>query len=163
MTEDKNTLFGEFVLLDQRARALLGEFYGWLKSQEGTGLPAEEASALAHHADRYLRDFLVDILETEPEKSSLAAVRSYLGNWYIINTLEPTFAQMEEIAKALLLYHRWANLKGLVDMATLGEVEKALLDKKFFTGRLESFWELDEKGITAWREVDDYRRPSRLQ
>ncbi|MDF1523322.1 MAG: hypothetical protein P1P87_10945, partial [Trueperaceae bacterium] len=46
----------------------------------------EGAGALAHAADRYLRDFVVDIRETGPADADPCLPRDYLANWYIIHT-----------------------------------------------------------------------------
>ena len=110
-----NILFGKFVELDNQCRELLGNFYEWMKAPHGAGLKEQEASDLAHAADRYLRDFVVDIKELPPTKSDISTVRQYLGNWYPINTLEPSHEEVDRISKALALFHGWAKSGDILD------------------------------------------------
>ncbi|TAL16937.1 hypothetical protein EPN96_07090 [bacterium] len=154
-----NNLFENFVEMDGRARGFLGLFYQWLRSGTGPALADQKASDLAHKADRYLRDFVVDILELAPEKSDAETVRKYLGNWYIINTLGPTLEELDLIGESLRLFHQWAALRGIIGKDTEAGVIAALSKMDFFHGRLESFWSLRPEGITGWRAVDDYRKP----
>ena len=147
----------DFVRLDGLCVDLLSAFYGWV--QRG-GVSAEEATPLAHAADRYLRDFLADILETGPTDASAATARQYLGNWYIVNTLDPTHGEVDLILRSFRLLYRFLADADLLGDEALREAEEALSDEAFFHQRLEDFWDLTPDGISAWRSVDDYRRSS---
>jgi hypothetical protein len=150
-------VFEEFIARDRYAAALLRRFFVWMTAPEGGGLDPLTAGTFAHDADRYLRDFVVDLLEHPPERSGDGVVRSYLGNWYIIHTLEPSHAEIDRIAGALRLLHRWAAEAGVVSTETARKVEDALRDPSFFHDRLDAFWDLTPERIAAWRDVDDYR------
>lgn len=159
MADDTYTLHGtaDLVRLDSACHGLLKQFVGWLQ-QAPHSLPASEAGELTHAADRYLRDFLVDILETGPADADPTLVRRYLANWYIIHTLEPTAREVDRILCALdLLYHFLAE-RGILDPAGAERVRSQLLDRDYYQRRLETFWELAPDTIAAWRAVDDYRR-----
>ena len=151
----------DFVRLDTLCAELLQGFAAWLRG-EGGGLPPEEAGALAHAADRYLRDFVVDCKETGPADEDPTLVRQYLANWYIIHTLYPTHEEIDRIIAALRRLYAYLARVGLVGEATRAAVERSLADAAFFHDRLESFWDLTPEGIDAWRSVDDYR-PRRPQ
>jgi hypothetical protein len=154
----KVSFFENFVEMDGRARGFLGLFYQWLRSEAGPSLADQRASDLAHKADRYLRDFVVDILELPPEKTDAKTVRMYIGNWYIINTLGPSLEELDLIVESLRLFHQWAALRGIIEKETEAGVILALSETGYFHERLESFWSLKPEGITGWRAVDDYRK-----
>lgn len=150
----------DFLRLDGCCADLLRDFFDWLQGEEGVGLRAEEASALAHAADRYLRDFVVDILETGPADGDPALPRQYLANWYIIHTLAPTHEEMEQIREALTRVYRFLAVRGLLAQDAAAAAARNLADPGYFRNRLEEFWDLAPEAIPAWRAVDDYRRRS---
>lgn len=148
-------MFSGFVEKDARCVELLASFYEWLKAPEGRGLAPEKASPLANDADRYLRDFLVDILERDAGGSTPATVTGYLGNWYIVNTLIPTHEEIDRIAGALAFLHEFAALKGVVGSGAADGVTSLLADPTHFHERLEEFWDLTPEAIPTWKSLDD--------
>ena len=80
-----------------------------------------------------------------------------MKNWYIIHTLEPNHAEMDRIARALTLFHRWAAEQGHVSEGAAEAVAGALASTDFFHARLDAFFDLTSERIDAWRDVDDYR------
>ncbi|PLX41173.1 MAG: hypothetical protein C0608_06830 [Deltaproteobacteria bacterium] len=154
---EREPLFHKFTQMDADASALLVEYYEWLQDKEGKGLTPEAASPLAHAADRYLRDFLVDIMETPAKASSASHIRCYIGNWYPINTLEPSHDDIDLIATSLLFLHQWGEGAGKIEAATLGEVANLLESTQYFHQRLEKFWALTPEEVTEWRRENDYR------
>jgi hypothetical protein len=152
----------DFVRLDRLCAEVLGDFFAWLQSPQGGGISPEAASQLAHAADRYLRDFVVDILESGPADPDPTLPRRYLGNWYIVNTLTPTHEEIDRILEALCRLYLYLEREGVLGPAEVQGVLHALEDGDFFHRRLEAFWDLKPEGVGAWREVEDYRvrRPS---
>lgn len=155
-------LFAEFFEMDSAAMETLGRFFKWLQTSEGGDHEAKTASALSHDADRYAREFLIEVRETPIAGTGAAHVASYLGNWWIINTLTPTEEEQARIALALTALHRYLASEGMITGAASKEAEKILADSDRFKKRLEDFWELTPEGIDAWRAVDDYRRSSKI-
>jgi hypothetical protein len=155
----------DFVRLDGLCLELLQDFFGWLQEPANGPRSPQEASALAHAADRYVRDFLVDFLESGPGDPAERRVRQYVGNWYVVQTLEPSHAEVETILHALELFYAFLPRRGLLEEAEAERFRKALSERAFFHRRLEDFWELTPEGIPGWREVDDYRPdlPARSQ
>ncbi|MBI5444835.1 MAG: hypothetical protein HY900_26935 [Deltaproteobacteria bacterium] len=148
----------DFVRLDGLCLELVKEFFATLQEpSHGSRLP-EAASALAHAADRYVRDFLVDFMERDPGDPAERLVRQYVGNWYIVQTLEPSHEEIETILEALDLFYAFLASLGLLEAAEASSFRKALSDHAFFHRRLEEFWDLTPERISAWRDVDDYRR-----
>lgn len=144
--------FEGFVALDRQCENLLGEFYEWLKSPDGADLLPEKASPLAHEADRYLRDYLVEIRELPPEATSAETAAFYLGNWYIVNTLTPTHDEVLKIARSLALLHRRFGELGIIPRETAEAAIKVLEDAGRFSIRLEEFWSLTPENAAIWRE-----------
>lgn len=153
--------FDAFVAFDRESHDLLREYHRWLLSADGPALEAREAGDLAHAADRYLRDFVVDILELPPLATDAEAVRSYLANWYPINTLTPTHDEIDRIARALSLLHRFLAATGRIALETDKAARDALASTAFYHQRLESFWDLTPEAIAPWRAVCDYRGASK--
>lgn len=147
----------DFVRLDRECLHLLQEYYAWLQGPEGCSLSPEEASPLAHAADRFLRDFVVDIKETGPADEDPTLVRQYLGNWYIIHTLEPNHGEVARILEALRHLYAYLAHRGVVSPATADRVAEQLADAGFYHRRLEDFWGLTPDRIPGWRAEDDYR------
>jgi hypothetical protein len=148
----------DFLRLDGRCADLLRDFFAWLQREEGGSLDPETASAHAHAADRYLRDFVVDILETGPADADPTLPRRYLGNWYIIHTLAPSREEIDRIREALTLLYRFLAACGILPETAAAGAARTLADADYFHARLESFWDLTPDAIPAWRAVDDYRR-----
>jgi len=160
--ESEFTLRGadDFVRLDQRCLELLREFFAWLQEPGGGRAEPQHAARLAHAADRYLRDFVVDIMETGPADADPTLPSRYLANWYVIHTLEPTHAELDLIREALSRLYPFLTQREIVPAQTSEAVLGALADGEFFRARLEAFWELTPDAIAAWRAVHDYRRRS---
>ncbi|PLX42270.1 MAG: hypothetical protein C0609_09845 [Deltaproteobacteria bacterium] len=155
---EREPLFQRFAKMDKEAGALLVEYYEWLQSDPGKGLSPETASPLAHAADRYLRDFLVDIMETPAKESSAMHVKTYIGNWYPINTLEPSHEEIDLIATSLALLHEWGEKTGKIIADKACDVSALLASAEYFHKRLEQFWALTPEEVTKWRGENDYRR-----
>lgn len=149
----------DFLRLDTLCAELLRAFCEWMQQPEAGGLSPKHAGTLAHAADRYLRDFVVDIKETGPADEDVTLVRQYLGNWYVVNTLAPSHAEIDRISQALSLLYAYLARENIVSEFTWRAVAQSLSDAEFFHRRLEQFWDLNPGAILGWREVDDYRRP----
>ena len=158
MTRDAYTLQGpdDFVRLDTLCHQLLREFVVWLREERNLEPP--QAGDMAHAADRYLRDFVVDIKETGPADADPTLVRQYLGNWYIIHTLEPTPEEIDRLAIALRLLQQYLSHRGILSPAAAAAASEHLQETRFYHQRLAEFWELGPDQIAGWRGVDDYRR-----
>jgi hypothetical protein len=149
----------DFVRLDGLCAALLREFRDWLQGDEGGSSGAAAAGQLAHAADRYLRDFVVEFNETGPADHDAARlVRQYAGNWYVIHTLTPSHGELERILDALGQLYRFLGARCVVPPAVAEAASLAASRRDYFHRRLEDFWNLTPEGIPAWRGVDDYRR-----
>lgn len=147
--------------LDALCADLLRDFFRWLQAPEGGDLPGDRAAPLAHAADRYLRDFAVDIAEAGPADADPSLPRRYLANWYIVHTLTPSHPEIDRIRQALVLLHRYLAETGIADTETALAAQEQLGDAGFFHERLEAFWGLTPEGISAWRSVEDYPRARR--
>lgn len=143
--------------LDRACAELLKAFCAWLLTPDGGSRQPEEAGSLAHAADRYLRDFAVDIAETGPADAPAALPRRYLANWYIVHTLQPTHAEIDIIREALLRLQDYLAAQGLVGAEQAAAARESLADEAYFHRRLEEFWDLSPEGVLPWRSVDDYR------
>ena len=147
----------DFVRLDGLCGEFVRAFFAWLQSPEGGSLDPAAAGPLGHDADRYLRDFVVDILETGPADPDASLPRRYLANWYIVNTLTPSHEEVGRIRFALGKLYEFLSQAGVAEPAVADEVARDLSKGEFFLGRLDDFWSLTPEAIGPWRRVDDYR------
>lgn len=155
---DTGGLFGRQLEMDSKCVEILTGFYAWLKLPGGGGLTETQASPLAHEADRYLRDFLTEILERPPASSSLRTVNAYLANWYFVNTLTPSHAEIDRIASALEKLHVYLESADIVPAEAARSIRSALSEPSAYHQRLEEFWNLTPGGVENWRRLYDYRR-----
>ncbi len=143
-----------FVRKDRACAELLHAFCRWLQQPEGGEKRPDHAGALAHAADRYLREFVVDCKELGPDHADPALVRQYLGHWYIVHTLEPSHDEIDRTAEALTHLYRFLAGQGVVDDDTARAVAELLADPAYFHDRLERFWNLTPGEIPGWLATD---------
>ncbi len=146
-----------FVRRDRACAELLQAFRRWLQQPEGGEREPDHAGALAHAADRYLREFVADCKELDPDHADPTLVRQYLGHWYIVHTLEPSHDEIDRAAEALAHLYRFLAGREVVDDATARAVAELLADPAYFHDRLERFWALTPDEIPGWLATDDYR------
>lgn len=148
----------DFVRLDGLCAQLLGDFFAWLQTADGGSFQSEAASALGHAADRYVRDFVVDILESGPADPDPTLPRRYVGNWYIVNTLAPSHQEIDRILLALGRLYEYLRVQELISDSTAKDVARDLSEGAYFHRRLDDFWDLTPEGIGPWRSIDEVRR-----
>ncbi len=147
-----------FARKDRACAELLQAFCRWLQQPHGGKKEPDHAGALAHAADRYLREFVVDCKELGPDHPDPALVRQYLGHWYIVHTLEPSHDEIDRAAEALTHLYRFLAGQEVVDGGTARAVAELLADTAYFHDRLERFWNLTPDEIPDWLAADDYRQ-----
>ncbi|GLI36754.1 hypothetical protein KI811_13585 [Geobacter hydrogenophilus] len=132
---------------DGLCQSLLKRFYDSLL--EG-GMDPQEATRVASGADYYVRDFLVGYKHCNLFDERPGIVRQFAGNWYIVNTIEPS---IEELAGHLLgvrSFYRFLNGRGLIGGDFLAAMEQECGDGAFYESRIRSFWEITGDGYIAW-------------
>lgn len=138
------------VRVDGLCRDLLLEFYGELQAEGGD---PETATALARSADYFVRDFLVGFKQWHLFDESFSPVRPFAGNWYIVNTLEPTSGELALHLAGILAFYRFLASHGLISAAFLERIAAECGDHPFYEERIRSFWELTGDGYYAWERA----------
>jgi hypothetical protein len=117
---------------------------------ENEKLPPEQAGALAHGADYFLREFVIpdrreNILALRPGR-----VRQFAGNWYIVRNLEPNMAELGSILQGVEAFYAYLGKVGKVSAELKAAVrqECALLD--YYSQRIDDFWAIEGDGYAAW-------------
>ena len=151
---DQETL-DDALRVDRLCQDILKHFY---LSLQGEGLSPETATRLAGSADYYVRDFVVDNRVHNLFEERTGLVRQFAGNWYIVNTLEPSHAEIGLLLRALRLLYRYLGATGVLDPDDARAVAEMLEDGEFFHRRLEDFWSLTPHDVPAWRAVAEYRK-----
>ena len=117
---------------------------------ENEQLPPEQAGALAHGADYFLREFVIPHRHENIFTLRPGRVRQFAGNWYIVRTLEPNMAELESLLHGIAAFYAWCFRVGKVsaEMAETVRQECAMLD--FYRQRIEDFWAIEGDGYLAW-------------
>lgn len=115
-----------------------------------SGLAPLDAGRLARGADYYIRDFLVADRRANPLVPDPERVRQFGGNWYIITNLEPNIAELADLLAGTTAFYRFLAAKQLVSAEAAEQVAEACTDLAFFKERIESFWNIEGDGFTAW-------------
>ncbi len=90
--------------VDGLCRDLLMAFYEELQAKGGE---PEIATELARSADYFIRDFVVGYKQWHLFDDSRSPVRPFAGNWYIVNTLEPTIEELTKHLAGIVTFYRF--------------------------------------------------------
>lgn len=132
---------------DGLCRKLLSRFYFALL--EG-GMDPREATALAGGADYFVRDFVVgykhrNLLEERP-----GLVRQFAGNWYIVNTIEPTVEELSGHLAGVRAFFRFLAERGDISVPFFEAVDRECGDIAYYDARIRSFWDITGDGYGVW-------------
>ncbi|MFK5925685.1 MAG: hypothetical protein QM483_03550 [Desulfuromusa sp.] len=133
---------------DNTCKVLLQQFHSYLLKNKLI-FPLE-AGSMASGADYYLRDFMIDNRRTNIFAISPELVRSFAGNWYIINTLEPNMGELESILIGISHFYRFCAAKKIVNSAIADEIHHACTLTDYYQQRIESFNAISGDGFIAW-------------
>lgn len=136
------------VRVDGLCRTLLQQFHDHLlNSGEVT---RHQAGSMAHGADFFLRDFVIDCLRSNIFSVTEAQVRGFAGNWYIHRTLEPNAAELTAILGGVAAFYRYcADLKWVSGCDCDG-ISSACSDLDYYQQRIDSFHALAGDDYLAW-------------
>lgn len=141
------TTLDDEVRVDKLCSELLHRFYS--ESQEA-GLTPEEATALAGAADYFVRDFVVSIKGRSIFDERPGIVRQFAGNWYIVNTMEPLASEIDGYLAGIREFYRFLYGHKLISLKFLHAIEAECSQLDYYTGRIESFWDIKGDGYGAW-------------
>jgi hypothetical protein len=136
--------------VDGLCKDLLLRFYEETCAQ---GISATEATALASSADYFLRDFVVSIKQQNVFDERTGIVRQFAGNWYIVNTLEPSAAEVGRHLQGIRAFYRFLHGHGLISLNYLQAIEKECDDSDFYAARIDSFWDIQGDGYGEWERL----------
>jgi hypothetical protein len=113
-------------------------------------LPPEEAGALAHGADYFLREFVIPDRRENLFALRPGRVRQFAGNWYIVRNLEPNLAELSGILRGVEAFYVFCRRIGRVGDELVESVRRECADLDFYRRRIESFWAIEGDGFEAW-------------
>jgi hypothetical protein len=137
----------DFLRVDNLCKGLLLSFYEHLLAQ---GIPPEEATSLANGADYFVRDFLVDFKGYNLFDESPGIVRQFAGNWYIVTTPEPDISLLSLHLQGIRAFYGYLCDHKLISVGYLMNLEQECAILSYYEGRIESFWEIEGEGYSAW-------------
>jgi hypothetical protein len=132
---------------DQLCQKLLRRFYLALQEQ---GMSPEDATVLAGSADYYVRDFVVGYKHRSLFDERPGIVRQFAGNWYIVNTIEPTIQELAGHLQGVRAFYRFLLERQLIGGSFHGAVERECADLAYYDDRIGSFWDIQGDGYGAW-------------
>lgn len=133
--------------VDGLCKELLLRFY---EETCGQGFDGTDATALASSADYFIRDFVVAIKQLNIFSERPGIIRQFAGNWYIVNTLEPCAAEIDNHLQGIRSFYRFLHGQGLISLQYLQTVEKECDDRDYYAGRIDSFWDIQGDGYGEW-------------
>ena len=133
--------------VDGLCRKLLMRFYFQLLED---GISPDQATLLANSADYFIRDFAVAIKERNIFDERPGLVRQFVGNWYIVNTLEPNDAELSRHLAGITAFYQFLRSRALISAAFLDRIERECADRDYYAGRIASFWAIKGDGYLAW-------------
>ncbi|HZV80803.1 MAG TPA: hypothetical protein VFF53_01395 [Geobacteraceae bacterium] len=143
---DVTTLEDE-LRVDSLCRDLLMNFY---HERINAGLDEHDATLLANSADYFIRDYVIGFRQLNILKTASGLVRSFAGNWYIVNTLEPTAKEIEGHLRGIREFYHFLRREGAIDDGFLATIDRECSDQEYYSGRIESFWNIKGDGYYEW-------------
>lgn len=138
------------IRVDGLCKTLLMAYYQALLDG---GLDQAAATRLANGADHYVRDFLVGVKTINLFTEREGLVRQFAGNWYIVNTLEPTVGYLADTLPGVANFYRYLADNGLVSEAFCRTIADECGDIPFYGSRIESFWQISGDGYAEWEQA----------
>lgn len=138
---------GDDLRVDSLCRELLLDFYSHLLA---SNLITEKATQLAHSADIFVRDFLVDRLRTNPFDVDARKTKQFAATWYIIATLEPTIAELKMHLEGIVAFSTYLKENGYLTEDTLDLILHETSHHDYFADRIESYWNMAPDGYYTW-------------
>jgi len=133
--------------VDSLCRDLLMAFY--LERLE-SGLDEHEATLLANSADYFIRDYLIGFRQINILEETSGLIRGFAGNWYIVNTLEPTRDEIDAHLRGIREFYHFLRRQGAIGDSFLANVDMECSDLEYYAGRIESFWGINGDGYYEW-------------
>lgn len=133
--------------VDGLCRELLINFYN---ARLADGLSEHEATLLANSADYYLRDYLVGGQQLNLLDQDRGIVRKFAGNWYIVNTLEPSVEEISSHLQGIRSFYLYLLDAGVIDAAYFSDIEIDCDDIGYYRKRIDDFWNITGDGYVDW-------------
>ncbi len=133
--------------VDSLCRDLLMKFY---HDRISAGLDEHEATLLANSADYFIRDYVIGFRQLNILSAASGLVRGFAGNWYIVNTLEPSDKEIEGHLRGIREFYHFLRREGAIDDVFLATIDRECSDKEYYAARIESFWDIKGDGYYEW-------------
>lgn len=136
------------VRVDGLCRTLLKHFHHHLHNSGDFG--QREAGSLAHGADYFLRDFVIDCSRSNIFLVTAAHVRGFAGNWYIHRNLEPNISELTSILCGITEFYRFCAVCSWVSASDSEEISLACSELDYYRQRIDSFHDLVGDDYEEW-------------
>ncbi len=131
----------------EQCQKLLQQFYIWLQKQDKT---PEKASELCYRTDYYLRDYLLDFMQSNLLRYQSGQIRYFGGNWYITHSPEPDIEILNCHLEAITCFYLYLQSLNLISLAELDQIEKETSETEYYRQRIRSFFTILGEGFDVW-------------
>jgi hypothetical protein len=135
--------------VDSLCRELLLAFY---YERLSAGLSEHDATLLANSADFVVRDYLIGTRQLNILETSGGVLRKFAGNWYIVNTLDPTITELEGHLRGINEFFSFLADHGAITPEALAEIAADCHNGDYYRRRIDSFLAITGDGYYAWEE-----------
>jgi hypothetical protein len=150
------TTLDDELRVDALCRDLLMEFYNELLQ---AGQDEHDATQLANSADYFIRDYIIGFRQQNVMEEATGLVRGFAGNWYIVNTLEPTASEIAGHLRGIREFYHFLRRRMIVGDSFLATIDRECSDVDFYTSRIESFWDIKGDGYYQWESECSLKQP----
>lgn len=133
--------------VDALCRDLLMAFY---HERLSAGLDEQEATLLANSADYFIRDYVIGFRQINILAQPNGLVRGFAGNWYIVNTLEPSAEEIAAHLRGIREFYHFLHRQGAIGDDFLASIDLECSNLEYYARRIESFWDIKGDGYYEW-------------
>lgn len=133
--------------VDGLCRELLFTFYN---NRIESGMSEHDATLLANGADFYLRDYLIGARQLNLLDADPGVVRKFAGNWYIVNTMEPSIDEIEGYLAGIREFYKFLLSFDAIDALSFDAIDQDCSDISYYQARIDAFWEIKGDGYYDW-------------
>lgn len=139
------------IQVDKRCVGLLRHFNQFLTCNKG--FSPEQAGAICHGADYFLRDFMIADRRDNLFCISAERIRQFAGHWYIVRTPEPNLSELTGILKGTALFYSFLAEQNLIDQRVSRDIAQQCDATDYYQHRIDDFWAIEGNGFDVWRQA----------
>jgi hypothetical protein len=139
----------------KRSKIVFDQFYDYLTKEkslkESTAGRRTEMAAFFVMNYLFVYDDAMSVLEVYGD-----TIRTFLGNWYIRKTWNPSISRIKSSLRALSDFFTFLYKKGFMAKEQLNEIKEVCKDTGWFEMRLKKYFEANGDDFDEWLQEYNY-------